>query len=488
MKNILILFVFSTLLIAVKANNISVTNVSLTRNATTHTGQITFTIAWENSWRTSTNESNYDGAWIFIKYRKTSTSDWRHATISVTGFVAGTGATLKIPPDGKGSFIYRSANGIGNVSYVANKLTWNTVSDGVLDNETVEIKVFAVEMVYIPTGNFYLGSGGSEAVAFTDGNSKNPFLVTTNPITFGLVPGTLNPHGYGPLNTTLPAAFPTGYNAFWIMKYECTWRQYLDFLNNINLAMATINNTIPFNVFPLENGPDAILYYVKGVHPNFSSDAILYPVFLYAADQRSAAFADWSGLRPMSEMEFEKACRGANVVPVPNEYAWGNTFSSTITNVANFRYTNESVASPSDANNDINNVNYLLDPFGNSFHVSYKVGIFARASGSSRTLSGGTYYGVMNMSDHVKEVCVTIVNPEGRAFNSAIHGDGYLAANGNSDIPTWTNKNVFGMKGSWYGGNLDDARVSDRRYVNWFSANQGVVINSNGFRLARTAP
>lgn len=53
MKKIVTLFAFSTLIMAVKANNITVTNVSLTRNTTTHTGQITFTVAWENSWRTS---------------------------------------------------------------------------------------------------------------------------------------------------------------------------------------------------------------------------------------------------------------------------------------------------------------------------------------------------------------------------------------------------------------------------------------------------
>jgi hypothetical protein len=39
---------------------------------------------------------------------------------------------------------------------------------------------------------------------------------------------------------------------------------------------------------------------------------------------RMAAFADWSGLRPMSELEYEKACRGYNTPAVPNEYAWGN--------------------------------------------------------------------------------------------------------------------------------------------------------------------
>ncbi len=37
-----------------------------------------------------------------------------------------------------------------------------------------------------------------------------------------------------------------------------------------------------------------------------------------------ATYADWAGLRPMTELECEKACRGP-VYPVTGEYAWGNT-------------------------------------------------------------------------------------------------------------------------------------------------------------------
>ena len=89
-----------------------------------HTEIINFDVAWENSWRTSTNESNYDGAWIFVKFRKQGTTDWRHCTINTTGFTAGTGGTFKVPTDGKGAFIYKAADGIGNVNYTGNQLIW----------------------------------------------------------------------------------------------------------------------------------------------------------------------------------------------------------------------------------------------------------------------------------------------------------------------------------------------------------------------------
>ncbi|MEO5968184.1 MAG: hypothetical protein ABIP68_05790, partial [Ferruginibacter sp.] len=197
-----------------KANNIDVKNASLTnQNTTTHTTIINFDVSWENSWRTSTNENNYDGAWIFVKYRKNGTTDWRHATIKSTGNTPATGAAFSVPTDNKGAFIYRSSNGIGNVNFTGNKLTWDYSVDGVLDNETVEIRVFALEMIYVPTGSFQLGSGGNETSAFKDGTSDTPYLVANaNAITTGTTSGSLNFNGAGS-GTSIPATFPTGYNA-----------------------------------------------------------------------------------------------------------------------------------------------------------------------------------------------------------------------------------------------------------------------------------
>ena len=85
------------------ANNILVTNASISgQNTTNHTALVNFGVSWENSWRTSTNENNYDGGWIFVKFRKNGTSAWRHATINVTGNTAASGATITVPADGKG--------------------------------------------------------------------------------------------------------------------------------------------------------------------------------------------------------------------------------------------------------------------------------------------------------------------------------------------------------------------------------------------------
>lgn len=81
--------IFSILLVVLastfflQANNVVTSAISLTgQNAALNFSMINYDISWENSWRTSTNESNYDGVWLFVKFRKNNTSLWKHATIN----------------------------------------------------------------------------------------------------------------------------------------------------------------------------------------------------------------------------------------------------------------------------------------------------------------------------------------------------------------------------------------------------------------------
>lgn len=40
---------------------------------------ITFDLFWDNSWRTSSGPSNWDAAWVFMKWRTPDMDAWRHA-------------------------------------------------------------------------------------------------------------------------------------------------------------------------------------------------------------------------------------------------------------------------------------------------------------------------------------------------------------------------------------------------------------------------
>lgn len=462
MKKILLTLTAALLFTAAEANNIVVSSATISgQNTTAHSEVINFNVTWDNSWRTSINESNYDGAWIFVKFRRLSgPADWRHCTLNIAGAVQGAGGgVLTVQNDFKGAFINRAADGIGTVTYTGNQLVWNYGADGLLDNETVEVRVFGLEMVYIPTGTFQLGSGGAEPYGFKTGASTSPYNVTAAPIPFGTTGTNLNTNGNGPTTGTLPAAYPTGYNAFWIMKYETTQQQYVDFLNHLDFARANTNNTP--GIF-------------TGTHPNLVAPQPERAVGAINT-QRLAALADWSGLRPYTEMEFEKICRGANIPGVPNEYVWGSTNITPLVTVSNVGLANESVLSPVTANTNV----------ANSYGLLSRAGIFARSAGSTRELSGAAYYGVMNMGDNGLEICVNAINPTGIAFDGSINGDGYLDAAGNTNISNWTNPVSYGWRGSSYNFGITNARTSER--INAAAYGSDASYGYITIRLARTA-
>lgn len=473
MKKIFIFCLATVLSFGVFANNITVANTSVSgQNTVSHFSMIGFDVTWENSWRTSTNEQNWDAAWVFVKFRKKGTTSWLHATFNYAapgdavscGHTPGAGAFIKTPADGKGVFIYRSNDGFGTANYTGNKLRWNYSADGVLDTDSVEVNVYACEMVYVKQGAFYLGSNGSENGHFRKGNVDSAYLVNSeNAITIGTATGNLYYQSYsysGDQQGPIPAAFPKGYNSFYIMKYECSQQQYADFLNNIDAARATIRNGGPFT----------------GTHPNLIAP---FPERAYsnASFDDNAAFSDWSALRPMSEMEFEKACRGYNIQPLPNEFAWGNTtqIDALASNITNDGTNNEAFST--------GNVN-----FGFGMGRPVRCGAFATSS-TTRTSSGGSYYGAMELSGNVWEFTVTAGTPIGRQF-TGVHGDGYIAADGraNINIVGTTDANIYGLRGGGFNNSTTSFLSISDRYYAYYGAATGMNYRTTnyGIRNVRT--
>jgi len=420
---------FLALSAAAIANNIQVSNASVNgQNTSLDYSMVNFNVSWENSWRTSTNESNYDGAWVFVKFRKKNAFAWQHATINyVTGGTAlasghtePAGSTIKTPADGKGIWIYRSANGSGNVNFNGAQLRWNYGVDGVADNDSVEIRVFAVEMVYITQGNFILGSNGTEVNRFRRGDKDTCFTVTSEgAITVGATAGNLSSSNTTSLGTgTIPAAFPKGYNAFWLMKYEISQQQYADFLNNLDNASAVARN------------PNSSIY--TGSHPNIAgAQPEQGASYLSVVDVMS--LLDWSAMRPMTEFEFEKACRGANQVPIPNEYPWGNT---TLTNVS----------TPTDPG--LSTETWATGNCNYSSASPMRCGAIATST-SNRQQSGATFYGAMEMGGNLSELVVNATTA-GRTF-TGLHGNGSLDNQASFDVLNWPNSSgQLGMRGAGY--------------------------------------
>ena len=474
------------------ANNLSISTASVVeKNPTSQTIKIKFNVSWDNSWRTNAEPNNWDAVWLFVKYKKTSDGKWYHATLSIndanhsTGSM-GTEAIIDARGDGKGAFIYRNTNSSGTFASNEVKLCWNYGSDGISNNlitELTELQVFGIEMVYIPQGAFYVGSGGSEYYHFyTNGNS--PYQIgSEGVITANQSIGNLwATEGVMIENSTIPASFPKGYNGFYCMKYEITQEQYCDFLNILTRSQQNTRTAINLssgvwstpNRYVMSNSNT--MNYRNGIRCNANFSAT-NPITFYcdlngnniinqASDGQNIAcnylswadgiaYSDWSGLRPMTELEYEKICRGS-AYPVPNECAWGDTIKVSAS-IANGTIINSGQA---DEGSNISGAN-CNSWVTNSVGGPLRVGCFG---GDSRQASGASYYGVMEMSGNLWERCVTVAAAEGRAFTGSL-GDGTLDEIGNANIENCPGINAIGScvrGGSWFF--FSSCNTSDRMY------------------------
>jgi formylglycine-generating enzyme required for sulfatase activity len=442
----------------INANNLSITGTSVAGS------NITFNISWNNSWYTNLAPNNWDAVWVFVKYQDCATKLWAHAGLSTVGTDHTAGSPLQVDPvtDGKGVFVRRSAFGGGNISSTSVTLKM-TIPAG-----TYNYKVFGIEMVNIPQGNFDLGDGASAS-------RFNSITIDATSQSAGISAATL-----GGTSVTLPNTYPVGYNAIYSMKYEITQEQYVEFLNSLTYtqqASRTINDPISAaGTYAFTNG------YRNGIRISVPGNNSALPA-VYACDATAGiennsddgqtiasnylswgdvtAYLDWAALRPMTELEFEKICRGA-MPRVAGEYPWGST---NITQVYNTLAGLVNDLTPTESYSPVSNG---MCAYGiNSSNAAYgplRAGIFATGS-SGRESAGATYYGVMEMGGNVWERTVTTGNASGAAFIGN-NGDGTLDVSGEHNQSTWpsgTTATGAGFRGGDYSNLATYVRISDRQ-------------------------
>ena len=441
-KYLLFLYFFFGINGILLANNVQVNNVEVIRiDRSNKIIYIQFDLSGENAWRIRDGADNWDADWVFIKYRS-GTGDWRHATLSTNRsiFIYPAGVTIDPATDGKGVFIYSSnadAGLISSYNYQKIVLAWEYGTDGFDENTNdLEVKVFAIEMVYIPQGDFYVGDGSSSNTLQNTANSPAKISSTgvevscpVNDTDDDIIEAGIWIDGDDGIDTdgdlTIDnTSFPTGYKAFYCMKYEISQQQYVDFLNNLTATEANAcweeNNSTRNNVTAPSN------------HPNITTTSP-YVAMNWLDWYDLTAFLDWAALRPMTELEFEKAARGTNA-PVAGEYAWGTK------NIANYQYTLDNVNTANETvtnANSVGNANWDNTVPSSSLKGPMRCGIFAvNNTSNSREFAGASFYGVMSLSGNLWELTVTIGNLDGRNFAGS-HGDGKLvnAAADNSDWP-----------------------------------------------------
>jgi len=473
------------------ANNLSVSNVTIaSRSASADTATVQFDISWSNSWR---NQSNWDAAWVFMKFSTDAGVTWAHATLKTAGTDpsgfsngSGTSVTTVVPSDKLGGFVYRSAVGSGSLSTTGVRFVWDYAADGVADTASAIVRMFGVEMVYIPTESFYLGDGNAttEAAFALHVADNTAFQVTTASVASVTVDANANDDidtssisvdGDGGI--TGNASYPTGYIAFYVMKYEVTEGQWIGFFNTLtDTQKATRDITAA-------SGKNADTVVTRNTIAWSSGDATTTNTdracsFLSWMD--GAAFADWSALRPFTELEYEKILRGPLTANV-GEYAWGN--AATITSLASI--------SGSEDGTEVSGTSGANANYNSGIAGPVRAGIFATSS-TTRTTAGAGYYGTMEFSGNLFERVVSVGNSTGRGFTGT-NGNGALSANGhatNSDWPGHSAGEVSGATGSGTrGGGYSSAaailKISDRTTSATTDTTRTATF---GFRAARTAP
>lgn len=509
----------------VLANNILVSNariVPVSPFDSTHTF-VGFDLSWDNSWR---DTYNWDAAWVFVKFRTPATFGgddiWRHAWLSTdnthhtigndnstaattytgTTMIDGLGNTIATggTSRGMGVFLYRTDLGNGAINWQEIRLRWNFAEQGVDFTKPVQIQVFAVEMVVVPEGAFAAGDGANGFTLTT----INTATATTPPV---LGTGSLGGAGGGyPTGQAAPtnATWPNGFDDFALMKYEVTQQQYVDFLNtltrtqqaarvsavtagrfaNTGDGLTTPSNRNGVKVMTNPGGSNPRVYGCDLNNNNAAGEAAdgqwIAMNFLTWMD--GAAFAAWAGLRPYTELEFEKAARGY-ASPVPGEYAWGTTSitgaGTTAGNYSNAGTESEGVT--------VANANAIYA--SNNLGGPGRVGMFATGS-STRQQAGASYWGIMELSGNLHEQTVTIGNATGGGF-TGLHGNGNLTTAGHANIPAWpglTSGQITGATGSGIRGYAFDSAIANLRVSDRAGAASAQVSRTAalGFRAARS--
>ncbi|MDE7073764.1 MAG: hypothetical protein K2O69_01720 [Odoribacter sp.] len=254
-----------------------------------------------------------------------------------------------------------------------------------------------------------------------DGNATTlPFGTTWNYLT---VDGKSYSGSLGNVSNRI-MHYAVGYEGFYTMKYEISQRQYVDFLNKLTAdeqRLRTIGDALDdlnmgdyvygasHKQATCRNGivvgamQDNRFAFACNLNPNNlynQSDDGDNIACNFLSPKDMLAYASWSGLRPMSELEYEKMGRQtidsvSAKVPIYTlgSYAWG---SATVKLPSGSTISGSGGASEKLAGANINTGDKVLGPV--------RSGSFAAGTDVSAVNSGASYYGVMELSGNLAEI------------------------------------------------------------------------------------
>lgn len=418
-------------------------------------------VRWHNGWR---NERNHDAVWVVLRDPADPTGPTlrldpgEHETHKVTGSPQ---ARVVVPADGVGAFVEPIVQHRGEVEWALEL----TLADGVTVPERIE--AWAVEMVYVPGGAFEIGDDAPGVVrkGALRASGGGPLELTSEAsLAVGTAEGAVHydagrtPQYIGDGAGPVPAAFPKGTRAFYVMKYELSQGQYARFLNALPSEWRDARAPLGLE------GEETETCTIAAQGASYVATAPRRPCnFVTWSD--TAAWTDWMGLRPMTELEFEKAARGPRR-PVPADFPWGTSSRSEVERKV---LPTRDLAAATRADEAL-----LTD--------------------ATRARLAASYYWIHDLSGSLWERVVSIGHPRGRAFEGT-HGDGRLADGRatNSDWPRQDERDApgIGYRGGadYFGGEPNETNpfscVGTRQYAAWSGAYRYKTYSA---RAVRTAP
>ncbi len=477
--------------ISLNANNIQIQQLELVENQELH-----FQISWDHAWNVIDQPPyNHDAVWVFGKYR-VNQNTWEPLHFSKENELHQSSALdvhIQGVEDEMGVFL--RSDFIGNQSVNADIVLG--LNENFENASNLEIRLFAMEMVYVPEGAFYLGDGAASN-SFIQKNTLDALYIDSE--------NALNVNDENGLSCIeeealpfgdIPANYPKGFAPFYGMKYEITQQQYADFLNTLTYqqqAERTINapsNPVGTPAFRFENRNSIVIKqsgWQSQTPAQYACNANANDVFnelddggyracnfLNRAD--ILAYLDWAGLRPMTELEYEKACRGP-LESQAKEFVWGTQDVTDATELLEDGTAWEGVNDTASLLAGLANYNY--SPIDGPLRTG-----FAAQDYTNRIQSGATYYGMMEMSGNLWEYCIN-VDSVGLQFDGK-HGDGQLDENGNANVVNWATQNYGSCLrgGGWNSGDFEgyrDAAISARFYANFSVITRRNTVGGRGVR------
>lgn len=429
-------------------------------------------LSWKNAWN---NDTNKDAVWLFFKFLR-GDNGYLHVKPAESGHQVaviheGEKAALnfEVPEDGAGIFISVKNRYRGNL-HVTVKIILDPGSYKGANTTGTRFSAYAIEMVQIPGGGFFVGDIDTVANRFgglyksdANGNHNGLFKINSETQSIQVSPDNDNlfykaPSKFeGDQRGIIPEIFPKAVKAFYIMKYEPTQGQYADFLNSLSENQSQNRVIFGGKNYYSERGS------IKMNEGKYYAAVPNAPCNFMSWDD-ATAYADWAGLRPMTEFEFTKASRGT-LSPVANAFPWGTSSKEKLQRMVG--KTGELI---------------MLNNWDESMLTN-----------ETKEYFGASYYWVMDLAGSLWERVISIGHEKGRAFKGT-EGDGKLTYYGFATNEDWPKGNEetggFGFRGGGfygYGRDYNDfnpfSPTAYRTFGAWSGGNR---VNAYGARFVKS--